>query len=157
MSDIPTRALSVFSPYAWALIYGGKNIENRSTNFTKKFRGRFWVHASRSTPVWELKMTLDEMRGRFWDANGPVDITTLTPVPSLDYMNSVRGHIIGSVELHAVSTPDSPPDSHWYVPGSLALHVRDPLPLRRPVMAKGGLGLWRPSETELAACRRPGQ
>lgn len=38
------RALSIRQPWAWAIIHGGKDIENRT--WATKFRGRFLVHAS---------------------------------------------------------------------------------------------------------------
>ena len=37
-------ALSVRQPWAWALLYGGKTIENRK--WTTHYRGRIWIHAS---------------------------------------------------------------------------------------------------------------
>jgi len=38
-------ALSIQQPWAWAIIHGGKDVENRT--WPTKFRGRFLVHASR--------------------------------------------------------------------------------------------------------------
>ena len=43
-SPVPQPALSVRQPWAWALVYGGKNIENRTWPTT--YRGRIWIHAS---------------------------------------------------------------------------------------------------------------
>ncbi len=37
-------ALSIRPAWAWAIIHGGKDVENRSTRTS--FRGRFLVHAS---------------------------------------------------------------------------------------------------------------
>jgi dihydrofolate reductase len=41
---ISMMALSIRPAWAWAIIHGGKNVENRSTR--TRFRGRFLVHAS---------------------------------------------------------------------------------------------------------------
>jgi hypothetical protein len=41
---IPNRALSLKQPWAWAVIHGPKDIENRRWN--TDFRGLFWVAAS---------------------------------------------------------------------------------------------------------------
>ena len=38
------RALSIRQPWAWLIIHGGKDIENRSWRTHR--RGRIWVHAS---------------------------------------------------------------------------------------------------------------
>lgn len=44
MSDkIP--ALSIRQPWAWAIIFAGKNIENR--DWSTNFRGEFYVHAAK--------------------------------------------------------------------------------------------------------------
>lgn len=50
MSDLPTIALSVRQPWAWAIIYAGKDIENRSwqaVNRGLKQRGRVAIHAAK--------------------------------------------------------------------------------------------------------------
>lgn len=39
------RALSLRQPWAWLVVHGKKNIENRSWNTS--FRGRFLIHASK--------------------------------------------------------------------------------------------------------------
>ena len=40
----PQPALSVRQPWTWALLYGGKTIENRKRR--THYRGRIWIHAS---------------------------------------------------------------------------------------------------------------
>ena len=40
----PQPALSVRQPWAWALLYGGKTVENRT--WARRARGRIWIHAS---------------------------------------------------------------------------------------------------------------
>ena len=44
MSEI--RALSLRQPWAHAVVYGGKRIENRLKWTNRKFRGEFFIHAS---------------------------------------------------------------------------------------------------------------
>ena len=39
------KALSVNQPWAWAIVHGGKDIENR--NWKTSFRGPFWIHAGK--------------------------------------------------------------------------------------------------------------
>lgn len=38
------KALSIRQPWAWLILWAGKDIENRSRRF--HFRGRFLIHAS---------------------------------------------------------------------------------------------------------------
>ena len=42
-SAMPRPALSVRQPWAWALLYGGKTIENRT--WSTPYRGAIWIHA----------------------------------------------------------------------------------------------------------------
>lgn len=42
---MPERALTLKQPWAWLIIHGCKNIENRPWN--TRFRGRFYVHTSK--------------------------------------------------------------------------------------------------------------
>jgi len=103
------KALSIRQPWAWLIIHGGKDIENRSWH--TKFRGRFLVHASQG-------MTSDEFTRAllFCSERG-------LPMPDRDDM--LRGGIIGSVELvDSVDTSGSP----WYM-GEKAFLLRDPQPL----------------------------
>ncbi len=43
----PTRALSLIQPWAWAVLYAGKSVENRS--WWSVIRGPFWIASSSST------------------------------------------------------------------------------------------------------------
>jgi hypothetical protein len=45
MSDLPKMALSIRQPWAWLIVNGWKNIENR--DWRTGFRGPFLVHASK--------------------------------------------------------------------------------------------------------------
>jgi hypothetical protein len=51
IEPLPRLAISVHAPWAWALLYGGKDIENRAPNFPMRHRGApvlgdVWLHAS---------------------------------------------------------------------------------------------------------------
>lgn len=168
MTDLPELAISVHAPWAWALMHGGKDVENRSMSSTafvaaarKGFTGRVWVHASLwpdskggplkedSRPWRDLEEETDEMLHVYTYLQatelleGGVDVAYVG-VPPLRRLDALRGHIVGSVEVHGYRAPDDPPNSPWYVPGSLAILVRNPRPLAQPVAEKGALGWWRP-------------
>ena len=49
------KALSIKQPWAWLIIHGGKDIENRSWH--TKLRGRFLVHASKGM----TKFAMDDL------------------------------------------------------------------------------------------------
>jgi len=46
MSASPTVALSVRQPWAWLIVNGFKNLENRS--WSTSFRGPTWIHAGKA-------------------------------------------------------------------------------------------------------------
>jgi hypothetical protein len=106
------RALSIRPAWAWAIIYAGKDVENRSRRC--HFRGRFLVHASL-----ELSRQDFERATEVIGAIGELDV-----LPREDEF--AAGGIIGSVELADVAEAS---DSPWYAPGAFAWRLRNPRPL----------------------------
>lgn len=101
------KALSIRQPWAWLIINGGKDIENRSWH--TNYRGRFLVHAAKN-------MTREEYADgyRFALECGVTDL------PRFDELQ--RGGVVGSVEL--VDSVDSS-TSPWYM-GQKAFVLRNP-------------------------------
>lgn len=131
--NLPRLAISVRQPWAWAIIYAGKGLENRAwkpRNPALQVRGRVAVHAS-------LRMSKDEYVSAY-------DFISHTPSPLLCPPAGalVRGAIIGSVEVvDVIHESDSP----WWI-GPRALVLRDPEPCM-PIPCSGELGFfeWKPS------------
>jgi hypothetical protein len=108
------KALSIRQPWAWLIIHGGKDIENRSWH--TKLRGRFLVHAAKG-------MTKAEYIAALEVVSGAASFETLKNLPMMEDLE--RGGIVGSVELvDSVDTSESP----WYM-GEKAFLLRDPKPL----------------------------
>lgn len=103
------KALTIRQPWAYFIVHGGKDVENRSWH--TKFRGRFLVHAAKG-------MTRPEYNQATWLA-GPLGVA----IPPFEDLQ--RGGIIGSVEL--VDSLDSSV-SPWYM-GQKAFVLRDAKPL----------------------------
>jgi hypothetical protein len=122
------KALSIRQPWAWLILHGGKDIENRT--WSTKVRGRILIHASQGMSVdeWEdgLCFAIKARKGRghpLVTMPGPKQIT--------------RGGIVGSVEIvDCVTASDSP----WYM-GDVGFVLRDPRPLPF-VPLKGRLGFF---------------
>lgn len=105
------KALSIKQPWAWLIIHGGKDIENRTWH--TKHRGRFLVHASKGMTKREYRHARDYAR------QGGVEI------PPISELDQQCGGIIGSVELvDSVNSHDSP----WYM-GQKGFVLRDPKPI----------------------------
>jgi len=110
------RALSVRQPWAWAIIYAGKDIENRSWQ-NKHTIGTIAIHASLGQErIYQLPPRARRPQ--------PDEITL--------------GAIIGVVDV--VDVVDSH-RSRWFE-GPLGWVLRNPRPLNRPIACKGALGLW---------------
>ncbi|WP_277593656.1 ASCH domain-containing protein [Pseudomonas chlororaphis] len=115
------KALSIRQPWAWLIIHGGKDIENRSWH--TKFRGRFLVHAAQGMTSNEFTQALLYCYDR--------------GLPMPDRCDMQRGGVIGSVELvDSLDTSDSP----WYM-GQKGFLLRDPKPLPF-IQLKGRLGFF---------------
>lgn len=124
---LPVKALSVRQPWAWAIIYGGKDVENRSwqaVNHGLNVRGRVAIHASKTMGKGEYEQARDFMHG----------FGVSCPEPAL----LRRGGIIGSVEvLDVVSHSDSP----WFT-GPRGLILANPEPCEF-IGVKGCLGYFK--------------
>lgn len=114
------KALSIRQPWAWLILHGGKDIENRC--WPTRFRGCFLIHAAKG-------MT----RAEYEDVE---DLSCLPPFEALQ-----RGGIVGTVEI-VDCVRESP--SEWFC-GPFGFVLRNPQPLPfRPL--KGALGFFEVSD-----------
>ncbi len=127
---LPRLALSVRQPWAWAILHGGKVIENRSLAAIRSGGmrpGRICLHAAKG-------MKRDEYDWAVWrlQRHG-----TVAPRPDA----LVRGAIIGTVEVTGIITES---DSEWFG-GTAGLTLADPVAID-PIPAEGALGYfeWQP-------------
>lgn len=127
MIDLPEIALSVRQPWAYAIIYLRKDIENRTwqaVNHGLKRRGRIAIHAAKGMTRDEYEEAADFIRG----------LGHVCP-PAIDLQ---RGGIIGSVKVvDVVKESESP----WFF-GPRGLVLWDPRPCEF-IPAKGALGYFR--------------
>lgn len=131
MTNLPTKALSVRQPWAWAIIHGGKNIENRGPLAIRKGSmraGRIAIQASKGMTRDEYVSAYDFMRS----------IGILCPPAGA----LIRGAIIGSVHVVEIVTKSSSP---WFF-GPRGLVLRDPEACE-PRPCSGALGYfdWKES------------
>jgi hypothetical protein len=119
------RALTVRQPWAWAIIHGGKDVENRS--WTNRYAtGVIAIHAGVGLDSFDFLP-----RG------------ARRPQPE----ELMHGAIIGVVEVSGVVRNHR---SKWFEKGSLGWVLKNPRPLPRPIRCTGRLGLWKlPRNIEL--------
>ena len=130
---VQLKCLTVRQPWAHAIIFRGKTVENRS--WPSKYRGPLLIHAGVS------RQELVDRRGSDmgWTPEGYFPDST--PFPRMEEM--AFGAVIGQVLLkdvlpygHELLLGNEWADGEW------CWLLEDPRPLKTPIMVKGGLGLW---------------
>ena len=125
------KVLSVRQPWAALLVTGIKDVENRTRR--THFRGRILIHASAAkyTGALDDYLSADQLVAfEKWRADMGKEQSGI----SID-----TGCIIGSVEIYDCVRKDS---SVWAESQVWNWKVRNPIVLRKPIPAKGKLGLW---------------
>lgn len=156
----PVPAISIRQPFAAAVTWLGKNVENRS-NWKFGHRGPILIHAGQANPhqedaefVYERAKRLPDISVEFlelWDPSEGRFSEQLQPL----------GAIVGMAWLEEVYSQEEPPPpdheaavSPWRNPeAGYWLHLTDAFPLE-PVAFKGKVGLFK-VPYELAAKLKP--
>lgn len=121
---LPTRAVSIWQPWSWAIIHAGKNVENR--NWKTNVRGEILIHASKTTQYFE------EDRQEIQQAFGLV-------IPAKPEM--AFGAIIGIAELHDCTWSENG-DGGWGMAQSWHWHLRNARSLAKPIPYRGHQGFF---------------
>jgi hypothetical protein len=118
------RALSIRQPWAWAILYGGKRVENRS--WYTAYRGPIYLHAG-----------LQVDRGA---EDGLADVILAVPEPRPP---AYRGAVLGIAELvDCVPISEVPAGQQDWSVGPWCFILEGVRALERPVAAKGALGIF---------------
>lgn len=115
------KAITIRQPYAWLIVNGIKDIENRT--WETKYRGPVYIHAGLKRPTKQLMDALEAKHG----------ITI--PDDELDF-----GAIIGSVELVDCVITHS---SRWFIAGHNGFVLRKPRVIFPGIPYTGKLGLFQ--------------
>lgn len=92
------KALTVRQPWAWAIIHGGKNVENRGAGFTKTYRGPLLIHAS---GAWSERGRLDARVDNAYRRVAGVGERDLDRKPIMGKPDHVAGLVVhGSIAHH---------------------------------------------------------
>ncbi|WP_242086019.1 hypothetical protein [Microbacterium lacticum] len=162
------RILTVRQPWAWAIIHGGKDVENRARNIAGGYRGPVAIHVAREIDVHAIA-TPSRIHPAFREAADRYMAANSDPLKGSPWMGGI-GNIIGVVDLidvHSASViggcgrMDRNCDEHphgcrhhcspwamgpapegWYQ----HLVLANPRPLSEPIPFKGALGLRRLDE-----------
>jgi hypothetical protein len=126
-------ALSIRQPWAWLIVNGHKDIENR--DWPTNFRGQLLVHAGQT------------MTRKFYDATvGELALSNLCPADMPAYEELQRGGLVGWTRV--VDCVEQHP-SPWKQEGSHGFVLRDSRPISF-VPWKGRLGFFNVPQTALS-------
>lgn len=146
------RILTVRQPWAWAIIHGGKDVENRVRNIAGDYRGPVAIHVAQAyADDWQS----DTLAGVMNAHSGVHD----EPQPWRDH----AGMIVGVVDITDVHLGSIRPGccwddrqglydrcSPWGDDDAYHLALANPRPLREPIPYRGALGLRRLDDATVA-------
>lgn len=154
------RILTVRQPWAWAIIHGGKNVENRVRNIAGDYRGPVAIHAAIGNTAAlndrqeSLLLTADEdgVIGAWLDGEpiaggvilGVVDLVDVHRAEGTEQgitADLIRGR--NPYALNGACSAWAEADAHHLV-------FENPRPLAEPIPFKGALGLRRLDEDTIA-------
>lgn len=148
------RVLTVRQPWAWAIVYGGKDVENRIRNVAGAYRGPIAIHAGLSydneaswSAGWEsLHAAITAEGSPPWDAPW-VGGGAIIGVVDLVDVHDPLDVLFRAPENAGVPVACSP----WAEEGAFHLVLANPRPLAEPIPFKGALGLRTlPADVEAA-------
>ncbi|WP_414462948.1 ASCH domain-containing protein [Hyphomicrobium sp. DY-1] len=126
------KALSIRQPWAWAIVFGTKRIENR--DWSTRYRGKLLIHASKGMTI-----------GEYQSATMFIERIGLA-VPTRDQLQ--RGDLIGIADLVDVVTSSSSP---WFQ-GKYGFVLENVRPLPNFVPLMGELGLFHVTQAAVSRC-----
>ena len=128
------KAITVRQPWAWAIMCGLKDVENRSRNIAGNYRGPLVIHAGLA------KFEQDNMASRAHrDAHGTELSTVVHFGAALGVVDLIDVHESGE---QGACTWDESLCSEWAMVGGLHLLLINPRPFAKPIPYRDKLGLW---------------
>lgn len=136
------KAITVRQPWAWAIMHGGKDVENRSRNIAGKYRGPVVIHAGKAYDE-------DDFPGFL---NMLLHLGKSRPAADEMHLGAAIG-VVDLIEVHdALTCQDAVPindlESEWVVCSPWGefdqqhLVLANPHPFPEPIPYRGALGLW---------------
>lgn len=142
------RGLTIRPPWAWAIAFGSKRVENRTC--ATPYRGLLAIHAGADID-WDAPDSAWAAAGLAPHRSGPRGPwrATLPPGAVITVADLVGCH---DDQPSALPRDGSGRCSPWAVIGAWHWELEDMRPLREPVPCRGMLGLWRlPEDADMGA------
>lgn len=148
MISLPTKALTLWQPWAWLVSNGLKPIENRPQAFTQRnFRGEFWIHAGLHVDEAEFDRAAEIARGYgveipMWSRPDTYALGAIVGRATITGIISPRGTMFHPT----TSVP-------WHFPDQYGLIVEHASTVA-PVKSRGFPGFWPVPAPVLEELRR---
>lgn len=129
------KALTVKNPWAWAIIHGGKDVENRSR--PTKHRGQLYIHSGKGWSqegIGYLRKTGQTGANGFSEAGMVIGTVDVIDCHHADYCWEPEGHC-----------------SDWAMEGHYHWVLANPRPLACPFPETGKLGIWNFGERTVSS------
>ncbi len=130
------RAITVRQPYAWAIIHGGKDVENRTRVIVGDYRGPLLIHAA--------KALADESDDRLVEAAAErLSRARDAHAGTLGWRGAIVG-IVDLIDVHPATRCAGIHGEHcspWAQADVKHLVLANPRPLA-PIPFRGRLGMW---------------
>lgn len=146
------RALTVQQPWAWAIVHGGKDVENRTQAWS--YRGPLAIHAGQrvSQRGTDSHLVRSALRGKPAEVTAPRWHTgAIVGVVDLVDAHVAQPEVLGDNCIGTPACCGSPwAESSYAEHGGrtrrdvVHLVLENPRPLDVPIPCKGRLGLWTP-------------
>ena len=138
------RILTVRQPWAWAIIHGGKNVENRVRNIAGDYRGPVAIHAGLADFEQHNMASVKHRAAHGTNVDSGIVFGAIIGV--VDLVGAHKGHNSERTKMLSVRScyqPGKPfgPCSGWSLPDNWHLELANPRALRTPIPFKGALGL----------------
>lgn len=131
MSNKVEYALTVRWPFAGAILYGGKNIENRTQK--TNLRGVIYIHQGQTPDNFDGQAKVARLVGLLKSGREQAHARI---AKTRDYF----GHLIGTVEIvDCVLNSKSP----WAIAGEWQYVLANPKALTKPIAHRGNVGFWK--------------
>lgn len=132
------KVITLIQPFAAAIVFGGKNIENRSRR--THYRGPVAIHAGQKAYPEELEFHKQLVRGGEYRLLGDWIKKGMRGY-GIEQDPLLKGHIIGIGMLVDCVEKSSSPWFHRGIEGNFGWVIESVIPIE-PMPFSGNLGLW---------------
>ena len=128
------KCLSIQQPWAWLIVNGFKDCENRS--WYTSYRGPILIHAGK-----KLAASMFGLVGHIWLLNRGIELPAQESLPV--------GAIVGKAFICSVTRERS---SDWHEEGQFGFYLCNAISFMEPIPMRGQLGIFDATENVRKMC-----